>query len=172
MRFLGTSSKIALYCLFVFLNACTPTVFSSIWKDEAYQGHPKKILVSNSFSNPATRRIFEDELVKAFKERGIDAVASYTSMPDAVVSDKVAAALQAKDVGADTVLISSTSGPKMNDVGVRYINIQTNIYDMKSNNLIFSATSRTEIQQVPQYLNQIQSYIRDLLNQLSRLGLI
>ncbi len=166
------SLQFALYCLLFLFIACTPTEFSSIWKDEAYQGHPRKILVINSFPNPATRRIFEDEFVKALKERGIDAITSYTVMPDAVVTDKDAVALPAKDIGADTVLISSSRVPKIDVTGDRYMNIQTDIYDMKSKSLIFSSSARTQIQQSTPYLNQIQSYIRDLVNHLSRLGLI
>ncbi len=166
------SLQFALYCILFLFIACTPTEFSSIWKDDTYQGHPRKILVINSFPNPAARRIFEDEFVKALKERGIDAITSYTVMPDAVVTDKDAIALPAKDVGADTVLISSSRVPKIDVTGDRYMNIQTDIYDMKANSLIFSSSARTQIQQSTPSLNQIHSYIRDLTNHLSRLGLI
>ncbi len=172
MRCLRLSLQIALYGLLSVFVACAPTEFSSIWKDETYQEHPKKMLVISSFSNPAIRRTFEDEFVKALKERGIDAVTSYTIMPDVVVSDKDTAALQAKDVGADAVLISSSSGSKMGETGRMYINIQTNIYSVQSNNLIFSASSRTWLEQTEPYVTQIKSYVRNLVNHLSRLGLV
>jgi hypothetical protein len=110
--------------------------------------------------------------VEALKERGIDAVMSYTIMPDTVMSDKDAIATLAKEVSADTVLISSSMGPKMDEMGDRNITTQTNVYDMKSNKLIFSSSASMRLRQTTPYLDQIQSYVKDLLSQLSRLGLL
>jgi hypothetical protein len=171
MRIIRLSLQFALFCMLFLFLACTSTQFSTIWKDETYQGHPEKILVINSLPNPATRRIFEDELVKALKERGKDAVMSYTFMPAPVVSDKDAIAAQAKVVGADTVLISSSIGPQMDATGDRYLNIQTDVYDIKSNKLVFSAATKTRIRPAAPYLDQIQSYVKDLVEQQSRMGL-
>jgi hypothetical protein len=172
MRFLRLSLPFASLCILFLFIACTSTKFSTIWKDETYREHPKKILVINSFPNPATRRTFEDEFVEALKERGVDAVMSYTIMPDTVVSDKDAIAALAKQVSADTVLISSSLGPKMDEMGDRNVTAQTDVYDMKLNKLIFSSSASMRLRQTTPYLNQIQSYVKDLLNQLSRLGLL
>lgn len=63
----------------------------------------------SAFQNPATRWTFEDELVRALKNRGIDAVMSYTVMPDmpaAVLDDKNAIATKAKEGGADLEFIA------------------------------------------------------------------
>jgi hypothetical protein len=184
MRVLKLSLQCALSIMLFLIVACTSTKFSTMWKDETYHGHPEKILVINSFPNAANRRTFEEEFVKALKERGIDAVMSYPTMPDTVVSDKDTIAAQAKKVGADTVLVnkslgttkgetiapggSSYTGFAITDV---YINTQTDVYDMKSNKLILSAAADTWIQQDEPYLKQIQSYVKDLVNQLSRMGL-
>jgi hypothetical protein len=184
MRFLRLSLPFASLCILFLFTACTSTKFSTIWKDETYREHPKKILVINSFPNPATRRTFEDEFVEALKERGVDAVMSYTIMPDTVVSDKDAIAALAKQVTADAVLVNRPLGAKVETTELYstgystgfaykdvYIDTQTDVYDMKSNKLISIATSETQIPEGKPSQNQIQTFVKDLVNQLSRIGL-
>ena len=106
-------------------------------------------------------------------------VVSYTIMPDPIVSDKDAIAAQAKEVGADTVLISrplnTTTGEIVGAGGMTYmdvyINTQTDVYDMKSNRLVVSVTAETWIQQDAPYSALIKSYIKDLVQKLSKQGL-
>jgi hypothetical protein len=178
MRVLRLSLQFALFIILFLFTACTSTKFSTIWKDETYQGHPGKILVINAFSNPANRRLFEEELVKALKDRRIDAVTSYTIMPDPVVSDKDAIAAQAKEVGADTVLINRPIGTTMRETqGFTvyedlYVNTQTDVYDMKSNTLIMRAIAETWIRQDIPYSLHIKSYVKDFVQMLSRQGLL
>jgi len=175
----------AFIMLFIFL-ACTTTStkFSAVWKDETYQGHPKKVLVINTFKDPSIRRLFEDEIVKALKDRKVDAVVKYTVVPpDAVVSDKDALAAQAKEVGADTVLISRPAGTRQDVTGSMsgaavlsvYINIQTDVYDMKTNKLISFASAETKIKMdshdLQHYLNSVPAYVKDLIKKLSQAGL-
>jgi len=158
--------------------ACMPptTKFSSIWKDETYQVRPEKILVINAFKFPSNRTLFEEDFVKALKDRRIDAVVSYNVMPDPVVDDKEAIAVQAKAVGADTVLINRPLETAQKEVlitggtlfGEAYIHTQTEVYDMKSNRLVFGATAETWLQKDKPYADQIQSYIKDLVNMMSR----
>jgi hypothetical protein len=170
--------------LFIVL-ACTSTKFSTLWKDKTYQGRPAKILVINAFPNPANRRLFEEEFVKAVKDRRVDAVVSYTVMPDPIVSDKdVRADEEAywrvlQEVGADTVVINkplgSTKGETSGASGVTYldvyINTQTDVYDIKSNRLVLSATAETWIRQDTPYNTLIKSYIKDIVHKLSQQGL-
>ena len=177
MRVLRLSLPFALFIIVFLFISCTSTKFSTLWKDETYQGHPEKILVINAFLNPANRRIFEDEFVKELKDRRIDAVVSYTSMPDPVVSDKDAIAAQAKRVGVDTVLINRPIGTTTRETAGfttyqdLYINTQIDVYDMKSNRLILSATAETWIRQDIPYPIHIKSYVKDVVQKLSRQGL-
>jgi len=179
--------KISLQCtafvgLFLFTACTKPTTnFSSIWKDETYQVQTEKILVINAFKDPGYRRQFEDGFVKALKDRRIDAVVSYRVMPDPVVDDKDAIAVQAKAVGADAVFINRPRGTEQKDVWVSadgtdeyklYINTQTDVYDIKSNRLVFSVSAETRIQKGKLYADQIQSYIKDLVNMMSQAGLL
>jgi hypothetical protein len=158
--------------MFFLFIACTSSKFV-IWKDKTYQGHTEKILVINAFQNVETRRIFEDELVKVLKERGVDSVMRYTVIHDSAMSDKDTFAAQAKEVGADTVLITRPVGTRMGKSGTldMFINTQTDVYDMKSNRLILIATSETQIPEGKPSQNQIRTFVKDLVNQLSRQGL-
>ena len=178
MRILRLSVQVAAFImLFIFL-ACASTKFSNIWKDETYQEHPKKILVINAFQNPSIRRIFEDEIVKALRDRRVDVVVKYTVMPDTFVHDKDAIAAQAKEVGADTVLITRPVGSRMGasgSAGDLYINTQTDVYDMRSNRLILTASAETQMRQgatdLQHYLTKVPSFVKDLVNKLSQAGL-
>jgi hypothetical protein len=178
MRILRLSMQFAAFImLFIFL-ACASTKFSDIWKDETYQGPPKKILVINAFQDPSIRRLFEDEIVKAFKDRKVDAVVKYTVVPsDTFLSDMDAIAAQAKEVGADTVLITKPASARQNASGDLevYINTRTDVYDMKTNKLISFASAETQIRQdssgSKQYLKTVPSFVKDLVNKLSQLGL-
>ena len=159
--------------------ACASTKFSDTWMDETYQGPPQKVLVINAFPNPVNRRLFEDELVKELKDHRIDAVASYTFMPSPVVSDKNVIAAQAQEMGADTVLINRPIGTRMGESGGSgnltyedlYIKTQTDVYDMKSNRLVLSASAETWIRQGSPFSSRIHSYVKDLVNRLSLEGL-
>ncbi len=175
MRVIRMSLQFAAFMMLFLVTACTSTKFSAISKDVTYHGRTERILVINTFPTPGTRRVFEDELVKALKDHGIDAVVSYPVMPDPLVSDKDVLASQAKEVGADTVLINRYVGRAMDDLthgAIKYINTQTDVYDMKSNRLIFSASAETWIKQRRPFVPQIETYIRDLINKLSQEGLL
>jgi hypothetical protein len=155
MRVSKISSQFSVFVMLLLLIACSSTKFSAIWKDETYHGRPEKILVINTFPNPENRRLFEDELVKALKDHGVNAVVSYTVMPNPVVSNKSTIAVQAKEVSADTVLINKALGTKMSESGGHgniyyedlYINTQTDVFDMKSNRLVLSVSAETWIRQ-------------------------
>ena len=179
MRVSKTSLQLAASVAFLLIIACASTKFSIIWKDETFPGHPEKILVINAFPNPENRRLFEDELVNALKDRGVDAVVSYPIMPNPIVSDESAIAAQAKKVGADSVLTNRPLGTRTSESGGHgnvyyedlYISTQTDIYDMKSNSLVLSVSAETWIRQDAPYSDRIHSYVKDLVGMLSQQGL-
>jgi len=179
MRVSRISLQFAVFVMLLLFIACASTKFPEIWKDETYKGHPEKILVINMFPNPFNRRLFEDEFVKALKDRRIDAVASYTVIPNPVVSNQDAIVAQAKEVSADTVLVNRAVGTRMGESGGHgnyeyedlYVITQTDVYDMKSNRLILSDSAETWIRQGEPYSSRIHSYVIDLINKLSQQGL-
>ncbi len=172
MKALRLAVRLCLLIVFLFFIACASTKFVT-WKDETYQGHPAKILVVDSFPNPATRRIFEDELVKSLKDRGIDSVVRYVATHDPLLSDKDAIKTQAKEVSADTVLVTQPVGTRMGGSGTldMLINTKTDVYDMKSGKLILIATGETQIPEGNPSPKQIKTFVKNLVNQLSRSGL-
>jgi len=184
MRGLRISLQFAAFITMFLFMACasTSTKFSTIWKDETYRVQPEKILVISTFQNPATRWTFEDELVRALKNRRIDAVMSYTVMPDMsapVLVDKDAIAAKAKEVGADMVLINEPLGRTADVISGfdgtvykgMYINTLTEVFDMKSNRLIMRVSAETWVRSGIPYTILVQSYVKDLVNKLSQLGL-
>jgi hypothetical protein len=178
MRVLRMSMQFAVFImLFVFL-ACASTKFYDTWTDAAYQGRPEKILVIDMFQDPSIRRLFEDEIVKALRDYRVDAVVKYTVAPaDTVVSDKDVIARQAKEVGADTVLITRPVDKRADlyHVTTVYIDTRTDIYDVKSKKFIAFASGQTQIRQgltdTQHYFSEVPSFANDLVAQLSRMGL-
>ncbi len=177
MRVIEKSLQFVTFMMLFLVIACTSTKFSAISKDVTYHGHPEKILVINTFPTPGTRIVFEDEIVKALKDRGIDAVVSYPVMPDPLVSDEVFVS-QAKEAGADTVLIIGFVGqsienntPEPWDINKLYINTKTYVYDIKSNRVVFRISAETHVKEGRPRVPQIEAYIMDILNKLSQEGL-
>lgn len=94
------------------ITACATTKLTLVWKDQSYQGQPRKIMVIGVTKKPLNKRIFEDEFVRQLKARGTDAVASYTVMPDEKQGDHAVIAAKMKEQGADAVLISRLASKK------------------------------------------------------------
>ena len=96
----------------MFIPACSTTKLTSVWKDQTYLEQPRKIMVIGVAKKPVNKRILEDEFVRQLKARGMDAVASYTVMPDEKQGDQAVIAAKMKEQGADAVLISRLASKK------------------------------------------------------------
>lgn len=96
----------------LFIGGCATTYLTSSWKDPAYTGQPRKVLVIGVSRKPVIKRMFEDEYVRQLKERGIPAVAGYTVMPDAKQNDHSVIAVKLKEQGADVVLFTRLASKK------------------------------------------------------------
>lgn len=92
------------------LAACSTTQVQSTWKDPHYQVMPQKIMVVGVTKRPANRRLFEDEFVQQLQARGVEAIASYTVVPDSKQDNQRAIAREVKRAGADALLITRTIG--------------------------------------------------------------
>ncbi len=90
----------------ILATACATTELTSVWKDPSYQSRPAKVMVIGVAKNPIYRRLFEDEFVRQLKERGTDAISSYTVLSDAQQDDQAAIAEKVKELGTDSVLIT------------------------------------------------------------------
>jgi hypothetical protein len=179
MRTIQRSFWASMVAVSILFTACATTKFTSVWKDEIYQGHPAKIMVIAVSNTPAIRRLFEDEFVKELKDYVTDAIVSYTALPDQSVADKGAIDAKAKKVGADTVLIAKVVGRKTGTTeslwGVypnEYIDTKTNIYDVKSGKLIWTASSETWIKDTASEESQIRAFVKVIVRKLSEQKLI
>jgi len=96
------------------LSGCASTKVREVWRDEAFQGHPKSVLVVAVMKNLTVQRQFESEFAKRFKERGISAVESFRVLPDGVVLEgdagREAIVAAIKSQGIDAVLLTRVTG--------------------------------------------------------------
>ncbi len=89
------------------LGGCASTSLVSQWKSPEFSGPPlKKVLVVGVSNQPGPRRIFEDEFAAALKAAGVDAVPSYTVIPQDGQVEQAVLEKAVRDVGAEGVLIT------------------------------------------------------------------
>ena len=89
------------------LCGCATTELTNTWKDPAYQGGPvKKIMVVGISNQASVRRTFENAFAEALRANGVEAVPSYTVVPEdgQMVEDRLRAAVEQS--GAHAVLIT------------------------------------------------------------------
>jgi hypothetical protein len=98
--------------LALILSGCSSTQIKSVWKDPAYAGQPKKVLVVVIAKEPINRRIIEDEFALQLNARGTEAIASYTVLTDKNQDDQVLVGKLVTQLGVDTVLISKLIGTR------------------------------------------------------------
>jgi hypothetical protein len=140
--------------------------------------------------SPDRRNLFEDRFSAELDARGNNAFQSYTIIPMEQLPDKEMVKSKIRSSGADTVLISRLVDTKeiesyrpeqrevygivfadygyTGDVQVAYI--ETNIYDVKTEKLIWSGHSKTERTEGEQQL--INAFIKVMIKKMSSAGII
>jgi hypothetical protein len=108
------SAALLLLALLPALSGCASTKVREVWRDEAFQGHPKSVLVVAVMRNLTVQRQFESEFAKRFKARGINAVESFRVLPDGVALEgdagREAVVAAIKSQGFDAVLLTRVTG--------------------------------------------------------------
>ena len=195
MKRLGSLSSVSFLIMFFVLSSCATTVTTNVWKDQTYGGPVKKVLVMGISQKKGIQRFFEDEFVRQLREKGTDGVAGYTVLPydEKMTKDFIAA--KAREAGADTVLVARPLSREMQRTYVpgqvyavpgsysrwgsyygsayspgyvvedEYVYIETNMYDVATEKLIWSTQSETIIMAADQEL--IKSFISTMVAQLS-----
>jgi hypothetical protein len=89
------------------LGGCASTSLVNQWKSPGFSGPPlKKVLVVGVTKQPGPRRIFEDELSAALRAAGVQAVPSYTVIPQDGQAEQAVLERALRDIGADGVLVT------------------------------------------------------------------
>lgn len=89
------------------LAGCIYTQMQSSLKEPGYSGPAfRQVLVIGMARRGDIRRIYEDAFVTQLAARGVQAVPSYTVLPDAQLTDKEAIGQAVARFGADAVLVT------------------------------------------------------------------
>jgi hypothetical protein len=187
------------------LTGCAQTQVTSVWVDQEYQGDGiDNVFVVGVSRDEGLRRIFEDEFVNLFKERGVQATASYRTLPDADLQDEKKLDSIVKSSGSDTILMTRVidvrkdtqyippdyvyappsyyyrgwhgyySQAYMVSPGytVEYETavLETNLYDLKTDKLIWSA--RSDAPTVGKVGKHIKDFARSIISRLAEAKLI
>ena len=96
----------------VVLSSCAHTKVLNSWRDPAYTGQPKKILVHSVGRDPTVKTMFENKLVEQLEAHGVDALASYEFLPDTLIVNREAIRRLVKEKGMDAVFIAGPTNRK------------------------------------------------------------
>jgi hypothetical protein len=203
-----------LLVIVILLASCTTTKVTAVWKDESYQGVPRRVLIYAILRKPINRRIFEDEFANHFKALGIDAVPGYVMFPgkELVTEDVIAAKL--KNGAFDSLLLVQPMSKRTEQVQIpgtitympisppvdlrrapkdrkwpqyyamgytivytpsytvenRYVMTETGLYDVATENLIWSAASETKIDGTTEKL--IKTYVSVIMDAMRKQNVI
>ena len=152
--------------------ACTTTQFKSVWKKNTYDGRLNSVLVIGISERHDLRTFFEKEFAKQFNNLNTKAIASVDILPSEEELNEAAVLATAREHGMDTILVThlvslgATSSFHMPDNAVRFhgyyhwafayvhgplyyaqgsqtVVLATNIYEVKTEELIWSARTKT-----------------------------
>jgi hypothetical protein len=188
-----------------FLAGCSQTKVTSVWVDQEYQGKGiDNVFVVGVSKDGGLRRIFEDEFVARFSERGVKATSSYRVVPEADLQDEKKLDQGVKNSGSDTILMTRVIDIRKDTQYIPpdyvytppayyyggwhgYYNraymaspgytveyetavLETNLYDLKSDKLIWSA--RSDAPTDGQVGKHIKDFARSIIKQLAEAKLI
>jgi len=97
-------SRLRLLFLLALLAGCGYTTIDNVWREPGAIAPRKRIAVVGITHDELLKRTFEDYFVKELKERGNDAVASYTFMSQAQECDSTMVCSALADQGFDGIL--------------------------------------------------------------------
>jgi hypothetical protein len=175
MDFMTTIQKslfgLALFLLVIQVG-CTTTQFKSVWKEDAFDGPLKSILVVGIAERNDIRRFFEKEFAKLFNDRNVRAMASAEIIPVKEELNRDTVLTAARENGMDIILVTHlislgtkttyriptneakfnayynwafayVNGPNYYAQGSTNVVMATNIYEVKTEELIWSARTKT-----------------------------
>ena len=102
------SARVPLAAAFL-LGACAAVSTSLVnqWRSPEFAGPPlRKVLVVGVTTQPSVRRVFEDEFADQLRAAGVQAVQSYTVLPQDGQAEQSVLESALRQVGADAVLVT------------------------------------------------------------------
>jgi hypothetical protein len=89
------------------LAGCASTSLVNEWKSPEFAGpRLRKVMLVGVSTQPSVRRVFEDEFASRLKAAGVDAVPSYTVIPEDGRAEKEVLEKAVQELGADGVLVT------------------------------------------------------------------
>ena len=187
--------RVALLAAVVFLaTSCAGTKLSSVWKNPDFHQSPRKIVVVSMVWDPKNRQRLDETFVRQMKARGLDAVPGYTILPEPKLPEKAVVAARIKETGADTLLFGKLVDKESSlhyvqepghynpdyhgtwssyyDAGYptaverEYAIAEVKLYDVASEQLIWSAVSKTKMSNATQ--DAIEAYVTRILDALKQ----
>ncbi len=177
---------------FLLITSCASrsTKLTSVWRDENYTGHLKKVFVIGASPNPTVRSAFEREFVSQLKSLGVDAVPSHYSIFPEKMLDKDTIVSKIKGLEIDSVLItrlvwkdektyygtsyyedyreSYRSSKRMRNLKDVTFKVETKLFDAGTEKPIWSAVSETFILSGVSIYEEIQPFIKNIVKNLSK----
>ena len=177
---------------FLLITSCASrsTILTSVWRDENYTGHLKKVFVIGASPNPTVRSAFEREFVSQLKSLGVDAVPSHYSIFPEKMLDKDTIVSKIKGLDINAVLItrlvrkdeqtyygtnwyedykvSYRSGKRMSKLKDVTLKVETKLFDAESEKPVWSAVSETFILSGGSIYDEIQPFIKKMVKNLSK----
>jgi len=101
---------VPLLFLSIGISGCASTTLQTDWKDPAFRGKFKKVLLICIVKEMVIRNSLEDSLAAQFKQRGVEAVQSYTLFPALENIDKEIVRAKVKEIAADGVFLVRQTG--------------------------------------------------------------
>ena len=187
--------------LLIFAAAsCATTTLTKVWKDPNFgTGTIKKMMVVGIAKDPATRRLFEDTFAQSLAAHGVSVIKSYEVITLEELNNKKGAAEKIRALGADAVLATrlinketvETYYPSwsygmwggyygmgyssMIDPGYivseQVAKLETNVYDIKTGKLVWTALSDTWLDAGEQD-RLISDFIGVMVKRMTKDGLI
>lgn len=182
------------------LTACASTSPVGEWRKQGFSGELNNILIIGVTSRSTRRRLFEDKFVEAFAALEVDATPSYKLITSSLYLSRevVENAIKGLDIGA--VLVTRLAGIKDKEVyrqpdnqdenlsyfsyydnalqqanagyyaQYRVLTLETNLYDTRSGELVWSMQSETIDPSQPRHV--IEDQIKLTIDTLAKQGLI
>ena len=192
------SFHLLLIIIFFTITSCATTTFTSVWKDEGFNGPIDNVFIIGVFKERDNRRTYENEFVKQLSAQGVNAIASYKEFGSGKLPDKGEVVSKMEELNMEAVLITNLVDKERRRVyketwsqnyshyyntsyrssTVEYIDdvyyLETKLYELRSEGLIWSALSKTLVldKVVQSDVKEIKKFINFMTKKMSEDGML